>query len=153
MDEVDRRILEVLQADGRAPLETIADHTPVSKSTVDRRIDRLEEADILQGYTVEVDESALGVNVTAFLRVHKAPHIEPGPLEDEMADLHEVQEIHRMRGETYWLLKVKSHDLEAFTDLVEGRLTEIHGIDVVRTTISTMAVKETDKVPIASGEE
>src|SRR5262245_28346949 len=73
LDDVDGRILEALVADGRRSVAALAREVGLSPPSVADRIRRLEEAGVIQGYTVRVDPKALGLPLAAWLRIRPVP--------------------------------------------------------------------------------
>ena len=77
MDRIDRRIIDILQADARAPLKEIAEQVFLSSPAVSARIARLEQAGLLRGYQAQVDAPALGYGVKAFINLELDPQRKP----------------------------------------------------------------------------
>ena len=77
MDHIDRRIIDILQADARAPLKEIAEQVFLSSPAVSARISRLEQAGLLRGYQAQVDAPALGYGVKAFINLELDPQRKP----------------------------------------------------------------------------
>jgi Lrp/AsnC family transcriptional regulator, leucine-responsive regulatory protein len=141
IDDVDRRILEALQADARTPLATVARTVGLSGAAVAERVRKLEQSGVIRGYTAIVDHERLGKPLTAFIRVIQAPARDP---EDSagaaLAGDPDVLEVHHVAGEDCLILKVRAADprgIEALLHRLRGRL------DVTRTV--TMIVLSTLK--------
>jgi Lrp/AsnC family transcriptional regulator, leucine-responsive regulatory protein len=126
LDEANRRILDVLTADPRMATAELAREVGMSAPAVRERVARLERAGVL-GYRLVVDPAALGLAVTAWVRVRPGP----GQL-DKIAALAErtpqVSECHRITGEDCFLMKVHVpavEDLGAVLDtfLMHGQTT------------------------------
>ena len=77
MDHIDRKIIDILQADARAPLKEIAEQVFLSSPAVSARISRLEQAGLLRGYQAQVDAPALGYGVKAFINLELDPQRKP----------------------------------------------------------------------------
>src|SRR5689334_9170088 len=69
LDEVDHKILEMLQADARTPLAAIGKAVGLSGAAISERVHKLEEARVIRGYTALIDPEKLGLPLTAFVRV------------------------------------------------------------------------------------
>lgn len=77
MDHIDRKIIDLLQCDARAPLKEIADKVFLSSPAVSARISRLEDGGILTGYQAQVDAHKLGYMVKAFVNLDMDPQRKP----------------------------------------------------------------------------
>lgn len=110
MDEVDRRILALLVADGRRTYDDIGGEVSLSAPSVKRRIDRMRESGALRGFTAVVDHGKLGDHTEALVELF----CEPGTLLDEVAaqlDGHpEVVEAWSVTGEADAIARVRTED-------------------------------------------
>jgi len=77
MDKIDRKIIDILQHDARAPLKEVADRVFLSSPAVSARITRLEKAGVLTGYQAQVDAPQLGYMVKAFINLDMDPQRKP----------------------------------------------------------------------------
>ena len=77
MDRIDRKIIDILQKDARAPLKEIADRVFLSSPAVSARISRLENAGILTGYQAQINAPKLGYMVKAFINLDMDPQRKP----------------------------------------------------------------------------
>ncbi len=127
VDELSGRLLHLLAADPRRGASELARELGVSAPTVRDRIRRLEEAGVIRGYRLDVDPTALGRPIAAWIRLR------PGPGQmsriTELAErTPEVSECHRISGEDCFLFKVhvpELSDLESVLDrfLLHGQTT------------------------------
>ena len=77
MDDIDRKILKLLQANARMSLKTIAEKTFLSSPAVSARIERLEKDGIIAGYHAFVDPMKLGYHILAFINLDVVPEDKP----------------------------------------------------------------------------
>lgn len=77
MDHIDRQIINILQKNARTPLKTIAEKTFLSSPAVSARIERLQKAGIITGYTAELNAEKLGYHITAFVNLEVQPKQKP----------------------------------------------------------------------------
>jgi Lrp/AsnC family leucine-responsive transcriptional regulator len=127
LDPVNRRLVELLTENPRAGVPELARAVEMSAPAVRERVNRLHESGVIRGYRLDVDPAALGLPVTAWVRIR------PGPRQltrvAELArDTPQVSECHRISGEDCFLLKVHIpavEDLEAILDrfLLHGETT------------------------------
>ncbi|HUZ68250.1 MAG TPA: Lrp/AsnC family transcriptional regulator [Candidatus Saccharimonadales bacterium] len=118
LDQIDRRIIGELVADGRTPLAELGRRVNLSPPAVSERVARLEEAGIITGYRAVIDPRALGYQLTAIVRVRPAP----GQLHriPELAlQIPEIGECHRITGEDCFYLKLHLRSIEELTSLLD----------------------------------
>ena len=77
MDNIDRKIIHLLQSNARTPLKYLANKVFLSSPAVSARIERLEKAGIITGYHASVDHEALGYHITAFIHMALDPKLKP----------------------------------------------------------------------------
>jgi Lrp/AsnC family transcriptional regulator, leucine-responsive regulatory protein len=147
IDETDRRIIEILQAEARTPNAEIARQIGMAPSAIHERIRKLEERGIIEGYVAKIHPRALGAGLLAFVFVHSSERIGAPQTAKALADIPEVLEVHHVAGEDCFLVKVRTADTNALGELLNSRFGEIHTIDSTRTTIVLGTVKETTRIP------
>jgi Lrp/AsnC family leucine-responsive transcriptional regulator len=153
LDAKDRRILELVQRDGKLAQALIAKRVGLSTAAVNERLKKLESAGVIRGYTALVEPHAVGVTVSAFVEVFiEHPRHEPGFIE-KILRLDEVQECHFVTGEFSLLLKVRVRDMAALQELLLRRLNSLEGVRQTRTVMVLSTLKEASYVPTdAKGE-
>ena len=73
MDKIDFKLLKLLQENARYPLKYLAKEVFLSTPAVSSRLEKLENAGIIQGYDVKVNKDKLGYNITAFINLELPP--------------------------------------------------------------------------------
>jgi Lrp/AsnC family transcriptional regulator, leucine-responsive regulatory protein len=107
MEEIDRKILRLMVADGRMSYTDLGKATGLSTSAAHQRVRRLEQRGIIKGYRAIVDEDALGLPLTAFISVKPFDPAAPDDVPARLADLPEVESCHSVAGEENYILKVR----------------------------------------------
>lgn len=150
LDQIDRRILADLQADGRMTNVDLAKHAGISAPPCLRRVRALEEAGFIKGYHAQVDPHALGYNVTVFAHVGLNSQAETDLIAFEamVQDWPEVRECHMLAGETDFLLKIVAHDWDAYQKFLTSRLTAAPNIAHVKSALGIRTAKLHPGVPI-----
>lgn len=125
LDEINRRLLRALQAEPRLSMSALARRVGMSAPAVTERVQRLEAAGVIRGYQLDVDPAALGLPVTAWVRIRPVAGQLP-KIAQLAADLPMITECHRISGEDCFLIKVHAaviEDLETTLDkfLVYGQ--------------------------------
>lgn len=150
LDQIDRRILADLQADGRMTNVDLARRAGISAPPCLRRVRALEEAGYLKGYHAQVDPGALGYNVTIFAQVGLNSQAESDlrAFEDRVQEWPEVRECHMLAGETDFLLKIVAHDWDDYQRFLTSRLTSAPNIAHVKSALAIRTAKLQPGVPI-----
>jgi len=149
LDPLDWRILKELQSDGRMTNVALAARVGLSAPPCLRRVRALEEAGLIAGYTVLLDEPALGFNLTAFAMVQLHNQAEPQLREFENLVLSWpiVREAYMLSGETDYILKCVSTELTAFQEFVLNDLTAAPNVASVKTYLTIRRAKREPGVP------
>ncbi|TKC79053.1 Lrp/AsnC family transcriptional regulator [Trinickia terrae] len=168
LDAVDRRILAVLQENGRLSNQDIAERVNLSPSPCLRRIRRLEESGVIRGYVALLDAQKLGLDLLAYVNVRlekrgSPADVLPGRRGDASvragathAELFkaavqtwpEVVACHAMAGDMDYLLRVQVEDMAHFSRFVQEQLLHHSSVIDVKTSFSLERVKETTALPI-----
>jgi len=127
VDDLSGRLLRLLAVDSRRGASELARELGVSAPTVRDRIRRLEETGVIRGYRLDVDPTALGLPVAAWIRLRPGPG-QMSRVVELAARTPEVSECHRISGEDCFLFKVhvpELNHLEAVLDrfLLHGQTT------------------------------
>lgn len=140
LDEVDRKILEMLQRNARTPLKRIALALNISEGTVHVRLKRLLASGIIRGFHTVLDEEKLGYNVKAIVALKADPSMYSRILES-LKEVDGVTEIYDVTGEYYAILKVKTTSREELANIID-RIGSIKGVQSTSTMIILRTIKE-----------
>lgn len=119
-DATDWRILDALQAQGRASFTELARAVSMSPSAVTERVRRLEEAGVITGYTAVIDQERLGLPILAFVRL-RYPNGNYKPFHDLLAATPEVLEAHHVTGDDCFVMKVAARSMKHLEE-VSGKI-------------------------------
>ena len=150
LNRVDRKILEILQRDGRLSNLEIAGRVNLSPSACLRRIRALEKAGFIRGYHAELDGKSLGFEVTGFVFVGLASQ-KDGDLkhfEESARRWPEVRECHMLSGEVDFILKCVARDLSAFQSFITNTVTAEKNVASVKSSLVIHASKQEPGYPI-----
>jgi Lrp/AsnC family transcriptional regulator, leucine-responsive regulatory protein len=153
INEIDRRIVRMLQENARIANAEIARRLEMAPSAILERIRKLEERGVIRGYSAQVDPEAVGLGVTAFVFVRSSERGGAVRTSAALAEIPEVQEIHHVAGEDCFLLKVRIPTTRALGTLLNDKFGAIEGIVSTRSTIVMDTVKETANLPIPGDAE
>jgi Lrp/AsnC family leucine-responsive transcriptional regulator len=142
IDELDRKIIAQLQLDGRMSNQELSDRIGLSPSPCLRRVRALEANGVISRYVALVDPAAIGLSVTAFVRVRLDQQGDSHLAEFEIAvaDFPEVMECYMMTGEADYQLRVLVRSLGEFEDFLRYRLTRVSGVANVTTSFALRPV-------------
>jgi Lrp/AsnC family leucine-responsive transcriptional regulator len=146
MDAIDRKILKVLQADGRASLQQIGQAVGLSSSPCWERIRKMEASGVIQGYTVRVNPQALDLNDTVLVQLTLDSHTD-NTLEkfgEVLATIPEVIEAYLVSGDYDYLLRVAVKDTRDYERLLRERLYKIKGIRHSKSSFVLRTLKKAD---------
>jgi Lrp/AsnC family leucine-responsive transcriptional regulator len=147
IDEMDVRIVEILQQNARTPNAEIARQVGMAPSAILERIRKLEERGVIQGYSARINPEAYGVGLTAYVFVRADERAGAPTTADRMAEIPEVQEVHHVAGEDCFLAKVRVKNPRALGELLQKKFGAIETIRSTRSTIVLDTVKETAVLP------
>ncbi|MGU7776146.1 Lrp/AsnC family transcriptional regulator [Burkholderia sp. MR1-5-21] len=165
LDAIDRRILAILQENGRLSNQEIAERVNLSPSPCLRRIRRLEEIGVITGYVALLDPQKLGLDLLAYVsvRLEKRGGLAPVRVDETSARAGathaelfraavqawpEVVACHAMTGDMDYLLRVQVEDMAHFSHFVQEQLLHHPSVIDVKTSFSLECFKETTALPI-----
>jgi Lrp/AsnC family leucine-responsive transcriptional regulator len=148
IDELDARILSLLQGNARETQAEIARAVGLAPSAVLERIRKLETRGVIKGYTAVLDPRVMGQGMLAFVSVRSEEVLTDDSVAQQLSQLAEVLEVHHVAGEDCYLVKVRTKDAEQLGALLRQRIGRIPGVKSTRTTIVLETVKETSRLNI-----
>ena len=148
IDDVDMKILGILQADGRTSHAEVARQVGLVGSAVHERVKKLEERGIVRGYSARLDPEALGKRLLAFVFLRAEENGSSNEVALALAKIPEVLEVHHVAGEDCYLAKVRTADTESLGRLIRERFRAIPQVHSTRSTIVLETVKEDLALPL-----
>ncbi|WP_043816658.1 Lrp/AsnC family transcriptional regulator [Deinococcus maricopensis] len=150
LDDTDRRILEILQRDGRIPNTELADEIGLTPAPTLRRVKRLEDEGIIKRYAALLDPKMIGQDLTVFVHVSLDKQTKTGFIDfaDQMRKRPEVLECYLCLGESDFILKVCVPNLDAYQRFLVDVLAAIPGVSNTNSTITVRQEKHTTVLPI-----
>ncbi|MEM6711660.1 MAG: Lrp/AsnC family transcriptional regulator [Pseudomonadota bacterium] len=126
IDDLDRRIVQTLESDGRITNAALAERVGLSPSACLRRVQALEDSGVIAGYRAVIDRSKLGAGLKVYVAVDLVRHSRDALIafERSMKSIPEVRECHNVSGSVAYILLVEVPDLAAYkrlhTDVLGG---------------------------------
>jgi len=138
LDDVDRRVIELLREDGRMSVNELATRVNVSRANAYQRLTRLKESGVLQRFTVDVDPKRMGLSVTAFILADIDQH-KWRDLAGRLVELPGLEYLGFTTGTFDLVLLVRAPDMETLRDVVLDRL---QAMPEIRTTQTSFVLEE-----------
>ncbi|MCH7345334.1 Lrp/AsnC family transcriptional regulator [Pelomonas sp. CA6] len=150
LDALDRKIIEVLQREGRISNVDLAARVRLSPPQALRRMRALEERGVLRGYGAQVSHEALGLGVIAYvsLNITAQAFARVRELEALLRDQPEILECHTVSGDCDYLLKVVARDLKSLSQFLTDKLMQLDGVADVRSMICLEEIKPPAGLPV-----
>jgi len=146
----DKRILEILQAQGRIPNVQLAAEVGLSPSAVLERVRKLEERGIIERYVTLLDNRKIGLGTIAFVGV-TLHHHQAGAIQDFHRFVNEsdkVLECYHLAGAEDYILKVYARDIDDYERFLLSSLTKTRGVDKVTTMFVLSTLKRETAMPL-----
>lgn len=116
--EVDRTIVDHLRKDGRMSYTDLGRALGMSTSAVHQRVRRLEQRGVIRGYAANVDPTALGLAMTAFVSITPLDPAAPDDIPERLKDVGAIEECHSVAGDMNYILKVRVGSPRDLEDLL-----------------------------------
>lgn len=143
MDRYDTRILKELQRDGRISWTRLARRVSLSASACQRRVESLVDRGIIENFTVNLNEEALGNHVKAFVAVNidRQNTDLAQDFRKRVREHPQVQACHMISGTIDFMLEVVATDLDAFGNFIDGELLSMPAVKDASSSIVLKVVK------------
>ncbi|MCU0817088.1 MAG: Lrp/AsnC family transcriptional regulator [Cypionkella sp.] len=150
LDPTDRRILTVLQREGRITNAELSERVNLSPSACHRRTQRLEEEGYIAGFVALLDPRKLGRNTTVFVEITLEGQAEEllDAFEREVAKIPDILECHLMAGSADYLLKMVVEDTEDFARIHRQFLSRLPGVRQMQSSFALRTVLKTTALAV-----
>ncbi|PRD15731.1 Lrp/AsnC family transcriptional regulator [Pantoea coffeiphila] len=144
------KILSLLQQDARTTNQTLADEIGLSASPCWRKVRKLEEDEVIQGYRAVLNRKKIGLGVMVFVRVSIDSHSESEArrFEQEVTELEHVVACYSIGGDADFLLQVVARDLDAYADFAMAVIRRLPGIKEMQSMFVLKEIKPLVSYPI-----
>ncbi|AGP43835.1 Lrp/AsnC family transcriptional regulator [Serratia plymuthica] len=150
LSQTDIKILAALQQDARITNQTLADELGMSASPCWRKVRKLEDDDVIQGYRAVLDRRKIGLGVMVFIRVSIDSHseAEARKFEREVIELEDVVACYSIGGDADFLLQVVAADLDTYADFSMSVIRRLPGIKEMQSMFVLKEIKPFVAFPI-----
>ena len=135
MDDIDRRIVRLLQDNARMSYAELARQVGLTSPSVQERVSKLERSEVITGYRAQINPEAVGLGITALVGIATTAGTEYADIAEAVRPIHEVESCYFMAGAESYLVKVRVGTMAELEALVT-RLSMLPGVGGTRTTIA-----------------
>jgi DNA-binding Lrp family transcriptional regulator len=147
VDAIDRKILAVLQAEGRLTVTELAQRVGLSAAPCHRRMRELERAGVICGYRAVIDPGVVGRGFEVLVAVTMDREESVAAFEAGLAEIEDVVHAERLFGEPDYFIRVATADIAAFQKLRDEKLARLPGVQRMTSTIVMMRVVDNRPLP------
>lgn len=153
-DSIDRKILEILQDNGKITNAQLSIEVGLSPAPTLERVKKLEKNGIIESYHANLNKQEIGIGVSTFVHVALIGHRKSivDSFVSQIVVIPEVVECHHITGQGDFILKVVSKDITSYQKLLVEVINEIPEIDNTQSTVILSTFKETKVMPIPEEE-
>ncbi|KPP99072.1 Lrp/AsnC family transcriptional regulator [Marinobacter sp. HL-58] len=150
LDKLDRRILSVLQQDGRISNQLLADQVGLSPAACWRRVRALEESRIIRGYSARVDPESIGQGLCVLVNLSLQRHTidSTEEIEQQVSSYPEVLQCFAVTGNADFVLRVIVPDMASYDRFLNEKIFTLQGIAQVNSNFALREIKNTETIPV-----
>jgi Lrp/AsnC family leucine-responsive transcriptional regulator len=150
IDDIDRKILTILQSNAHATSEQLSEEVGLSPSPCARRVRNLEATGVIRSYVAVVDQVKVGLPVSVFasIKLERQREEELDRFAKAVQRWPEIVECYLMTGQRDYLLRIVVKDLEAYEAFLKRTLTRLEGVASIESSFALGQVKHAQPLPI-----
>jgi len=149
MDEIDVKLLDILQKNGRTRRNDLAERVGLSLPSASERLRKLEESEIITGYFAKLDHKRLGKDITAFIVVTVDSSRHFSSFVEHAHTVEEILECHAITGEGTHLLKIRTENTGSLEKLL-AKIQSWQGVVKTTTSMALSTAKETFRIKVGN---
>ncbi|SMO68550.1 Lrp/AsnC family transcriptional regulator [Solitalea koreensis] len=153
LDDIDIKILSLIQDDACKSNSELAKQLGMAPSGILERVRKLEKKGVIESYNTRINPLALDQKLLAFIFIKSNESFGSMQLAEDIANLTEVQEVHHIAGDDCYLLKIRTTDSQSLIQWMRESLGKLPGIVSTRTTIVLETLKETSHLTIPKADK
>jgi Lrp/AsnC family leucine-responsive transcriptional regulator len=148
VDDIDLKILRILQEKARVPNIEVARQVGMAPSGVLERVRKLEKQGIIDGYEVRLNPARFGRSLVAFIFIIPRPDSDEQTLGAVLSDIPDIQEVHYVAGEDCFMVKMRASDMAELDRIRREKIAALPQVHSTRTVIVMNTYKETARIPL-----
>lgn len=151
LDLIDKKILEILQKDGKITNAQLSKDIGLSPAPTLERVKKLETSGLIKSYHAELDKEKIGIGVTVFVLISLSSHKlnQISSFAEKMNKIDAVVECYHITGQGDFLLKILAKDIPSYQKLILEELSQIEEIGNMQSMISLSSFKESKVLPLS----
>jgi Lrp/AsnC family leucine-responsive transcriptional regulator len=155
IDETDKKILEILQNDGRITNAKLAATIGISPPAMLERVRRLETAGVISNYTAMLDREKIGLEVMAIVSISLAANAlaDLDRFRERLLSLDEVLECHQVTGDDDFILKVVLESIKGYSEFAMKKLASLPGIQNFKSSFVLSTIKNSNNLPVKTSDK
>lgn len=118
LDKIDRKIIEFLQIDGRMTVLQLSKELNLSRPAINERIKKLQENNVIQGFTTKISPEAIGKEIIVMIEVNNVK-VECHKFEELIQDEYDIVECHRITGQSSYIMKAIVPNMKRVRELID----------------------------------
>ncbi len=150
LDDIDLKILEILQQEGRLSNKELAERINLTTTPTLERVRRLEREGVIEGYSARINRRAINKNLNVFVNI--TLHVHQLSLMDEFTEavkaIPEILACYNITGEGDFMLHLVARDVDDYQNLLRAKLATLPDVQRLHTTIVLSTIKEQSNIPI-----
>ncbi|MBX2916202.1 MAG: Lrp/AsnC ligand binding domain-containing protein [Cyclobacteriaceae bacterium] len=135
-DNTDLKILEILMQDAKRPYTEVAKRVNVSQGTVHVRMNKMEDAGVLEKTTLKINYAKLGYDITAFIGIYLEKSALYEMVLAKLKSIPEITNIHYTTGNYSMFVKIHCRDTNHLKEVLHDKMQQVEGIERTETMIS-----------------
>ncbi|TDQ57625.1 DNA-binding Lrp family transcriptional regulator [Mesocricetibacter intestinalis] len=150
MDKIDKKIIALLQKNGRISLTELSEAVNISLSPCQRRVKSLEQSGVINGYQANINPSKVGLGFAAIIFVTLKEMASDGvnKFENALSDIPEIVQAQRLFGDPDYMLHIVTKDLDSFQKLYDHKLSALPNVSRLRSTLVMKNVLSDRTLPL-----
>lgn len=150
MDNIDKKIISILQNNARMTNADLAEKIGMSRSPVFERVKKLERSGVITKYIALINPDMVGIQCFTYVEVTLIRHGQEAVVRfiRSITKLHEVMECHHITGEADFLLKIATRDIAAYENFILHKLTALPDVQNLKTMVVLSTMKNETSLPV-----
>ena len=152
IDRTDKKILEILQKNGKITNAKLSKQIGLSPAPTLERVRKLESRGIISGYHAKLNMSKIGLGVSTFVMVSLKGHNKKNlqSVLDKIKDVENIVECHHITGSGDFILRIVAEDIESYQELMLDKVSEIEVTDTLQSMVILSTFKDNKVIPVQS---
>lgn len=151
LDQIDRKILEILQKNAKITNAQLSKEIGLSPAPTLERVKKLEQSGIIESYHAKLDPTKIGLGVSTFVHVTLKGHNKENIniFLNSIQDIDEIVECHHITGSGDFVLRIIAKDIASYQNLMLEKVSEIPVVDNLQSMVILSTFKDNKRLPLS----